>query len=36
MTGGITGDFVADGGGNIKATAGEGVYFVTLNLAYCQ
>lgn len=32
MTGGITGDF-ADGGGNFKATAGEGVYFVTLNLA---
>ena len=32
FTGGITGDF-ADGGGNIKATAGEGVYFVTLNLA---
>lgn len=32
MTGGITGDF-ADGGGNFKANAGEGVYFVTLNLA---
>jgi hypothetical protein len=32
MTGGITGDF-ADGGGNFKATAGEGVYYVTLNLA---
>lgn len=32
FTGGITGDF-ADGGGNIKATAGEGVYYVTLNLA---
>ena len=32
FTGGITGDF-ADGGGNIKATAGEGVYFVTLDLA---
>ena len=31
LTGGITGDF-ADGGDNIKATAGEGVYFVTLNL----
>jgi len=31
MTGGITGDF-ADGGGNFKANAGEGVYFVTLNL----
>ena len=31
MTGGITGDF-ADGGGNFKATAGEGVYFVTLNM----
>lgn len=31
MTGGITGDF-ADGGGNFKATGGEGVYFVTLNL----
>ena len=32
FTGGITGDF-ADGGGNIKAAAGEGVYFVTLNLS---
>ena len=32
MTGGITGDF-ADGGGNFKANAGEGVYYVTLNLA---
>ena len=32
FTGGITGDF-ADGGGNIKATAGEGVYYVTLDLA---
>ena len=32
MTGGITGDF-ADGGGNFKANAGEGVYFVTLNMA---
>ena len=31
MTGGICGDF-ADGGGNFKATAGEGVYYVTLNL----
>ena len=31
MTGGITGDF-ADGGGNFKATAGEGVYYVTLNM----
>jgi len=31
MTGGITGDFV-DGGGNFKATGGEGVYFVTLDL----
>ena len=31
MTGGITGDF-ADGGGNIKATAGEGVYYVTLDM----
>ena len=31
MTGGISGDF-ADGGGNFKATAGEGVYYVTLNL----
>ena len=31
MTGGITGDF-ADAGGNFKATAGEGVYFVTLNM----
>lgn len=32
FTGGITGDF-ADGGGNIKATAGEGVYYVKLDLA---
>ena len=31
LTGGITGDF-ADGNGNIKATAGEGVYYVTLNM----
>ena len=32
FTGGISGDF-ADGGDNIKANAGEGVYFVTLDLA---
>ena len=32
FTGGITGDF-ADGGGNIKANAGDGVYYVTLDLA---
>ena len=32
MTGGITGDF-ADGGGNFKATAGEGFYYVTLDMA---
>ena len=32
LTGGITGDFAA-AGGNIKATAGEGVYYVTLNLS---
>jgi len=32
FTGGITGDF-ADGGDNIKANAGEGVYYVTLDLA---
>ena len=32
MTGGITGDF-ADGGGNFKATSGEGVYYVTLDMA---
>lgn len=31
FTGGISGDF-ADGGGNIKATAGEGVYFVEMDL----
>lgn len=31
FTGGITGDF-ADGGDNIKAVAGEGVYYVTLNM----
>ena len=32
FSGGISGDF-ADGGGNIKATAGEGIYYVTLDLA---
>lgn len=32
MTGGITGDF-ADGGGNFKAMAGEGIYYVTLDMA---
>lgn len=32
FTGGITGDF-SDGGDNIKANAGEGVYYVTLDLA---
>lgn len=32
FTGGISGDF-ADGGDNIKANAGEGVYFVTLDMA---
>lgn len=32
MTGGITGDF-ADAGGNFEATAGEGVYYVKLNVA---
>lgn len=32
MSGGISGDF-GDGGGNFKATAGEGVYFVTLDMA---
>lgn len=31
MTGGISGDF-ADGGGNIKVTAGEGLYYVELDL----
>ena len=29
---GITGDF-EDGGGNIRATAGEGIYYITLDLA---
>ena len=33
MTGGITGDFIAGGGGNFKANAGESVYYVTLNMA---
>jgi len=33
FTGGVTGDLAEGGGGNIKATAGEGVYFFTLNLA---
>ena len=32
MTGGITGD-AADGGGNFKVTADEGVYYFTLDLA---
>jgi hypothetical protein len=32
MMTGITGDF-GDGGGNFKATAGEGVYYVTLDMA---
>ena len=32
MTSGISGD-LADGGGNFKATAGEGVYYMVLNLA---
>ena len=32
MSGGISGDF-GDGGGNFKATAGEGVYFVKLDMA---
>lgn len=32
FTAGITGDF-ADGGGNIKATAGEGIYYVEMDLA---
>ena len=31
ITGGITGDF-GDGGGNFKATAGEGVYYVTFDM----
>jgi hypothetical protein len=33
MTGGATGDVEEGGGGNFKATAGEGVYFVTLDMA---
>lgn len=32
MTGGITGD-ADDGGGNFKVTAGEGVYYFTLDMA---
>lgn len=32
FTGGIAGDF-EDGGGNIRATAGEGIYYITLDLA---
>lgn len=32
MTSGISGD-LADGGGNFKATAGEGVYYMVLDLA---
>ena len=34
FTGGITGDF-ADGGDNINATAGEGVYYVEMDLIAC-
>ena len=33
MSGGISGDFGVGGGGNFKAEAGEGVYFVTLDMA---
>lgn len=33
MTGGIGGDFTEGGGGNFKANAGEGVYYVTLDMA---
>ena len=35
FTGGITGDFAGgdEAGSNIKATAGEGIYYVTLDLA---
>jgi len=33
MTGGITGDFAEGSGTNFKAVAGEGVYYVTLDMA---
>lgn len=33
FSGGVSGDFVAGGGGNIKANAGEGVYYIEANLA---
>lgn len=33
MTGGISGDFGVGGGGNFSATAGEGVYYVTLDMS---
>lgn len=33
MTAGVTGDFAEGGGGNFKAVAGEGVYYVTLDMA---
>ncbi len=33
FTGGVTGDFAEGGGGNIKATAGEGIYYIEANMA---
>ncbi len=33
FSGGVTGDFEEGGGGNIKANAGEGIYFIEANLA---
>ena len=33
FSGGVSGDFAEGGGGNIKANAGEGVYYIEANLA---
>lgn len=33
FSGGVSGDFAQGGGSNIKATAGEGIYYITANLA---
>ena len=33
FTGGVSGDFVEGGGGNIKATAGEGIYYIEADMA---
>jgi hypothetical protein len=33
FTGGVSGDFAEGGGGNIKATAGEGIYYIEADMA---